>query len=80
MAKKEERNGGSIAIPSKCGIWVRAKTSRAVSLFQTSHVREAPKYFFLWIWAAGSSVRRSGALVMAFSGLIQYWDGWSVGI
>ena len=63
-----------MAIPSKCGIWVRAKTWRAVSLFQTCQVGEAPKYFFLWIWAAGR-VRRSGALVMAFLLLV---DGRSV--
>jgi hypothetical protein len=43
-------------------------------LFQTSHVLEAPKYFFLWTWAAGR-VRRSGALVMAFLCCV---GGWSV--
>jgi hypothetical protein len=43
-------------------------------LFQTCQVGEAPKYFFLWIWAAGRA-RRSGALVMAFLLLV---DGRSV--
>jgi hypothetical protein len=67
VAKRGKQRAKYNNIPSKCGIWVRAKTWCAVSLFQTCHVREAPKYFFLWIWWAAGRVRLS-ALVMAFLG------------